>query len=480
MILVDEVLIDSISEVFYHLRSGKIPAPIPIPAALPDNEIRQLLTYVNRFLTEFAPFARAMEQIAQGELDTRPLIGRMAVVNAYKTLQANLRHVTWKTQQIAGGDLTQRIDFMGDFSAAFNTMTQQLKDSYEALMVLNKELDRRNQFIRKTFGRYTSDEIVDAILDAPNGLKLGGEKREVTLLMSDIRGFTALAERLEPAEVVALLNHYLSVMVELIHRLGGNIDEIIGDAILVIFGAPLVMPDAARRAVRCALEMQKAMDGVNQYNLQEGWPEIEMGIALHTGDVVVGNIGSTKRSKYAVVGQTVNLTARIESFTVGGQVLISPALIRAADPDLILGNEVEVNAKGMQEAIRCRELWGHGDYPELSLENQEAGCLALVEPQPLHYAPLSDKHRNEQMQPAILVGLSLRRGVLATCGPLQPYGNLVLRLSPEKGDEQALEVYAKVIRSLDEAENRYLIHFTSIPPEARTWLHQFSTEVSGS
>jgi adenylate cyclase len=166
----------------------------------------------------------------------------------------------------------------------------------------------------------------------PEGLNLGGEKREITLLMSDLRGFTALVERLEPTTVVALLNHYLSAMVEVIQRNRGTIDEIIGDAIFVLFGAPLVMEDSARRGVRCALEMQKAMLGVNEYNLTQGWPEIEMGIALHTGEVVVGNIGSTKRSKYGVVGRTVNLTARIESFTVGGQILVSPALLQRCRP----------------------------------------------------------------------------------------------------------------------------------------------------
>jgi len=358
MVSVDEELIDTITAAFHHLRTGTVPSPIPIPDDLPDNEIRQLLTYVNRFLSEFAPFAEAMEQIAQGELDTRPLLGRMAVVHAFKALQSNLRHLTWKTQQIASGDLEQRVDFMGDFSTAFNRMTEQLKEAYE-------ELERRNEFIRKTFGRYTSDDIVEALIDSPDGLKLGGEKREVTLLMSDLRGFTALAERLEPTEVVALLNHYLSVMVELIQHRGGTIDEIIGDAILVVFGAPLVMQDAAQRTVRCALEMQRAMGEVNDYNLQRRWPEIEMGIALHTGEVVVGNIGSTKRSKYGVVGRSVNLTARIESFTIGGQVLVSPALIDAAGRDLILGDEVKVHAKGMPEALRCRELLGHEDHPEL-------------------------------------------------------------------------------------------------------------------
>jgi adenylate cyclase len=479
MISVDEALIDSISAVVYHLCTGRIPTPIPIPDEFPDNEIRQLLTFVNRFLAEFTTLSEAMEQIAKGDLDTRPPFGRMAIVNSFKTLQANLRHLTWKTQQIAGGDLTQRLDFMGDFSAAFNSMTQQLKGSYESLVALNKELDRRNQFIRKTFGRYTSDAIVDAILDAPNGLKLGGEKREVSLLMSDIRGFTALAEQLEPSEVVALLNHYLSVMVELIHRSGGNLDEIIGDAILVIFGAPLAMKDAARRSVDCALEMQAAMCSVNEYNLRKGWPEIEIGIALHTGDVVVGNIGSTKRSKYAVVGQPVNQTARIESFTVGGQILVSPALIIAAGPGLILGGTVEVLAKGMHEALCCRELLGHEDHPELVLEKEETSCTVLAEPQRLLYVCLTGKHLNEQMQPATLVGLSHRRGVLEACGPLPPYADIMLRLSPSK-DDQALDLYAKVIHLVSSLENRYLVHFTSVPPEAQAWLIEVSNRTVAS
>ena len=189
--------IDKITATFHHLRTGKVPQPIPIPDDLPDNEIRQLLTYMNRFLVEFALFTESMAQIAQGELDIRPMAGRMAVIHSFKALQSNLKHLTWKTQQIAGGDLEQRVDFMGDFSIAFNTMTQQLKDSRAQLVDLNKQLERRNQFIRETFGRYTSDDIVGVLLDLPEGLKLGGEKREVTLLMSDLRGFTALAERLE-------------------------------------------------------------------------------------------------------------------------------------------------------------------------------------------------------------------------------------------------------------------------------------------
>jgi adenylate cyclase len=475
MISVDEELIDAITATFHHLGAGKIPAPIPIPDELPDNEIRQLITFVNRFLVEFATFTAAMEQIAQGELETRPLLGRMAVVHAFKALQSNLKHLTWKTQQIAAGDLEQKVDFMGDFSTAFNTMTRQLKDSREQLVDLNKELERRNKFIRETFGRYTSEDIVEVLLDMPEGLKLGGEKRQVTLLMSDLRGFTALAERLEAGEVVALLNHYLSAMVEVIHRHGGTIDEIIGDAILVIFGAPVAMPDAALRAVRCSLEMQKVMIEVNEYNSQKSWPEIEMGIALHTGEAVVGNIGSTKRSKYGVIGQPVNLTARIESFTVGGQVLVSPTLIDAAGQGLILGDEIEVHAKGMREALRCRDLLGHEGYPDLRLRQEEETILTtLAHPLPCHYLVLTGKHLEGPMQPAVLISISRRRALIEVSCELPQRANLMMRLASESSEENLPEIYAKVIRPVDQSSRLYLIHFTSVPPALQELLQRLT------
>jgi adenylate cyclase len=358
-------------------------------------------------------------------------------------------------------------------------MTQQLKESRAQLVNLNQQLERRNQFIRETFGRYTSDDIVGVLLDLPEGLKLGGEKREVTLLMSDLRGFTALAERLEATQVVALLNHYLSGMIEIIQRSGGTIDDIIGDAILVVFGAPVAMSDAAQRAVCCALEMQKAMQEVNEYNFQKGWPEIEMGIALHTGEAVVGNIGSTKRSKYGVIGQPVNLTARIESFTVGGQVLVSPTLISAVNHGLILGEEVKVHGKGMPKALRCRELLGHEDYPELLLKEEEPIFTTLADPLAFYYVVLTDKHQDGQMQRATLVSISQRRAVVEAASQLPRRTNIMFRLEGRIGEEESPELYAKVIQPVDELGKRYLIHFTWVPPDVQGRLQRLTAGAKG-
>src|SRR5215472_1641968 len=128
----------------------------------------------------------------------------------------------------------------------------------------NVELGRAHELVRRAFGRYVSEEVANSILQSPEGSKLGGEEREVTILMSDLRGFTAMSARLTPPEVIAFLNLYLEVMVDVIQSFGGTIDEIIGDAILVIFGAPLPMTDHADKAVACALSMQLAMPEVNQ------------------------------------------------------------------------------------------------------------------------------------------------------------------------------------------------------------------------
>src|SRR5262245_14440619 len=150
----------------------------------------------------------------------------------------------------------------------------------------NAELARAHELVRRAFGRYVSEEVAASILQSPDGLELGGEEREVTLLMSDLRGLTALAARLTPHEVIEFLNLYLETMVDVISRYEGTIDEIIGDAILVIFGAPVACQDHAAKAVACGLAMQLAMAEVNRRLATKGAAELEMGIGIHTGRVI--------------------------------------------------------------------------------------------------------------------------------------------------------------------------------------------------
>ena len=151
-----------------------------------------------------------------------------------------------------------------------------------------QELERQKQFIRDTFGRYVSEDAVAQLLDTPEGLDLGGAQHRVTILMSDLRGFTALTECLKPQEVMTFLNHYLEAMVQVILSYRGTLIDLLGDGLLVLFGAPISHDDDAERAVACAIAMQLQMVEANALNRQAGLPEVEMGIGIHTGDVVVG------------------------------------------------------------------------------------------------------------------------------------------------------------------------------------------------
>ena len=221
-----------------------------------------------------------------------------------------------------------------------------------------QQLERNEKFIRATFGRYLSDEIVTDILERPEGLELGGDLRRVTILMSDIRGFTTLSENLAPAQVVTLLNRYLGAMTDIIMAHQGTIDEFIGDAILAVFGAPQRRNDDADRATNCALAMQAAMAEINAMNRREGLPEIETGIALNTGDVIAGNIGSERRSKYGFVGHPMNVTSRIEDVTGGGEILAADSTLRSLAGTFRVGASQEINVKGINQSIVVHQILG--------------------------------------------------------------------------------------------------------------------------
>ncbi|MEQ9464888.1 MAG: adenylate/guanylate cyclase domain-containing protein [Haliea sp.] len=219
-----------------------------------------------------------------------------------------------------------------------------------------QQLERNEKFIRATFGRYLSDEIVTEILERPEGLELGGDLREVTIMMSDIRGFTTLSEQLGPQQVVAMLNRYLGTMTEIIMAHNGTIDEFIGDAILTVFGAPQRRNDDADRAVRCALAMQAAMAGINAENRTAGLPELTTGIALNTGSVIAGNIGSERRSKYGFVGHPMNVTSRIEDHCQGGEILVSESTVKKLAGQYALSHRRELSIRGIEQSVTVQRI----------------------------------------------------------------------------------------------------------------------------
>ncbi len=227
-----------------------------------------------------------------------------------------------------------------------------------------QQLERSEQFIRATFGRYVSDEIVANLLEQPEGLELGGHRQQVTILMSDIRQFSTICENLEPENVMRLLNTYLGTMSDIIMEHQGTVDEFIGDGILAIFGAPIIREDDADRAVQCALRMQRAVEDINREYSAAGLPSVRMGIGINTGEVVAGNIGSEKRSKYGIVGHNVNLTARIEQCTGGGEILISQSTLDKLQLDYQIGREESVQVKGINKAVVIHQIIDTGTIQE--------------------------------------------------------------------------------------------------------------------
>jgi class 3 adenylate cyclase len=287
--------------------------------------------------------------IALGSLAALLLALVLAVVFA-RRLTRPIAALTNAAGRVAAGDLSQAVavtsrDEVGHLTRAFNAMVEGL---------------RQREVIRNAFGRYVSPEVAQAVLESPGGLALGGRKREITVLMSDLRGYTRFAEHGDPAGVMAVLNDYLGHMADIVIAHGGTINEFIGDAIFAVYGAPIEHADHAERAAATALAMQRAMDALNDANTARGRPRFEMGIGINTGEAVVGNIGSEQRTKYAVVGAAVNLAARVEGCTVGGQILLTESTVRYLGPLADVAAPVHVELKGLDAPVALYELRGLG------------------------------------------------------------------------------------------------------------------------
>jgi class 3 adenylate cyclase len=242
---------------------------------------------------------------------------------------------------IAEGNLDQRIklnrhDELGDLTDAFNDMAHSLRE---------KEL------LKGAFSKYVTKSVVDRIMENEGGLKLGGEKKEVSVFFSDIRGFTHMSEQLRPEEVVSLLNEYFTEMVKIIFKYEGTLDKFMGDAIMAVFGAPVDQADHAERAVMAALEMSQKMMELRAKWRMEGKKEVNIGIGINTGEVIVGNLGSNERMEYTAIGDNVNLAQRLESVAEGGQILISSATYEIVKGKVVARMLEPIKLKGKAEKV---------------------------------------------------------------------------------------------------------------------------------
>ena len=263
-----------------------------------------------------------------------------------------IQEISRAAEDVARGDYgpplqVKTADEIGQLITSFNKMVEGLKE---------------RDFIGNTFGRYMDQGIAKELLSRPEAIRLGGEKREVAILMSDIRNFTPLSESLNPEGTIKVINHYFSHMIEVIQKHRGIIVDFFGDSVLVFFD-PLENPvePVTREAVRCGLDMQESMKRFNVEMEAEGLPEFQMGIGINVGDAVVGNIGSEVRAKYGIVGPAVNITNRIQAESKGGQILVSESVYRYLKRDLRVKSSFEVLLKGVKERVTLFEIEGFLD-----------------------------------------------------------------------------------------------------------------------
>ena len=249
---------------------------------------------------------------------------------------------------IAAGNFDQNInikrsDELGDLTDAFNNMAKSL---------------REKEVIKGAFSKYVTKSVVDRILQHQDGLKLGGEKKVVTVFFSDIRGFTPMSEALSAEEVVHILNEYFTAMTAIIFKYEGTLDKFMGDAIMAVYGAPIEQADHAERAVMSAIEMGRKMKELQAKWRMEGKREVNIGIGINTGEVVVGNIGSNERMEYTAIGDNVNLTQRLESVAEKGQILISGSTYERVKDKVAATMLDPIKVKGKVEKVIAYEVIG--------------------------------------------------------------------------------------------------------------------------
>ncbi|MDO9070306.1 MAG: adenylate/guanylate cyclase domain-containing protein, partial [Deltaproteobacteria bacterium] len=227
--------------------------------------------------------------------------------------------------------------------------------SHEASLRSRLRLYQERHVLRDTFSRYVSPELCEEILKNPGLLALGGRRQEVTVLFADIRNFTSMSEAMAPEAVVEVLNTYFTEMVDLVFKYKGTLDKFVGDALMAVFGVPLPLPQAATRAAECALAMQRHL---RQMQAAGQTPIQGMRIGINTGEAIVGNIGSNKRMDFTVVGDAVNVAARLQELAkeVDADTLISQATFQALEGQFQTAPEPSVVLRGRKEPTTTYRL----------------------------------------------------------------------------------------------------------------------------
>ncbi|MFQ5735343.1 MAG: adenylate/guanylate cyclase domain-containing protein [Thermodesulfobacteriota bacterium] len=250
------------------------------------------------------------------------------------------------TEEIAKGNLDYRIresrnDEIGDLVKSFNRMASELK---------------KKELMKGVFNRYVSRYVADEILREPERIRLGGDRREVTVLFADIRGFTSVSSKMEPELVVELLNRYFTLITEVIFRFEGTIDKFIGDAVMSVFGSPIRSNVHLEQGVKAAMAIRLAVEEMNLLNRNKGLVALEVGVGLDSGTVIVGNMGSKMRMEYTAMGYAVNMASRLTDIAKGGNVLVSETVYDAIKGNVTAEKMAQVTIKGFDGPVTLYNL----------------------------------------------------------------------------------------------------------------------------
>jgi adenylate cyclase len=327
---------------------------------------------------------------------------------------------------------------------------------------LHSAIARMKTSIR-SFTRFAPEQIVREVVVKGQEAILGGERREVTLLFSDLRNFTRFSEQIHPEEVVHILNTHFDCMVQLISHHHGFVVDFLGDSLFAVFGAPERDPDHARKAVSCAIDMQLARQRLNRDLTEANLPPIEMGIGINTGSCVVGNMGSSIRIKYGVVGHAVNLASRLESFTVGGQVLISDSTRQAVTDQFAFVGPLEAFGKGVEAAIRLWEVRGIPNEDDKSLPPTVPGLTRLAKPIPVLIRLIIGKQISPSPYEGRLLQLSATGAELETNLDLGAFDSLQVEIPGTPGESFLID--CKVV-GVGKPESSFIIRFTGMDEAA--------------
>jgi len=323
-----------------------------------------------------------------------------------------------------------------------------------------------------------SEKILSS-LDPSNLFGSSPKEKDVTILLSDLRGFTAMSENYSPLEIISFLNRYFTAMSEIIQQYDGTIDKFMGDSIMVLFGTPESRNDDIERSLACAIQMQIRLSIINEENKALGYPPLYMGIGINTGRVVAGKLGSELYSQYTVIGDHVNLASRIESYSLRGQVLISEHTFNLAKAFIKTGQENTLQVKGKKKAVKMYELISLSKPDLLEVPSREDRNSPRIDiHMPLVFQLINGKLIDDEILDGDIVDIGYGGMYITSINKIELFSEIKFPFSMSIAANIQSDVYAKIIKSnLINGLYHYRLEFSSISQEAEVAIKRFINRI---